>query len=65
MANRENEGLQALGKKVVAFAIGGLPEACQGKATLVPPGDVDALARALVNVYLKDLSLNISKKVRQ
>ena len=37
----------ALGRKVVAFAIGGLPEACQGKATLVPPGDVAALARVL------------------
>ena len=37
----------ALGKRVVAFAVGGLPEACHGKATLVPPGDVDALARAL------------------
>ncbi|MBO4512393.1 MAG: glycosyltransferase [Victivallales bacterium] len=37
----------ALGKKVVAFAIGGLPEACQGKATMVPPGDVNALAQAL------------------
>ena len=37
----------ALGRNVVAFGIGGLPEACQGKATLVPPGDVDALAHAL------------------
>ena len=37
----------ALGRKVVAFAIGGLPEACHGKATLVPPGDVAALAKAL------------------
>ena len=37
----------ALGRKVVAFAVGGLPEACQGKATLVPPGDVAALAEAL------------------
>ena len=37
----------ALGRKVVAFAIGGLPEACQGKAKLVPPGDVAALAEAL------------------
>ena len=37
----------ALGRKVVAFAIGGLPEACGGKATLVPPGDVMALARVL------------------
>ena len=37
----------ALGRPVVAFAIGGLPEACQGKATLVPPGDVAALAAAL------------------
>lgn len=37
----------ALGRKVVAFAVGGLPEACGGKATLVPPGDVDALAKAL------------------
>jgi len=37
----------ALGRPVVAFAIGGLPEACQGKATLVPPGDIAALAAAL------------------
>ena len=37
----------ALGRPVVAFAIGGLPEACQGKATLVPPGDIAALAKAL------------------
>lgn len=37
----------ALERPVVAFAIGGLPEACGGKATLVPPGDVDALAAAL------------------
>ena len=37
----------ALDRHVVAFAIGGLPEACGGKATLVPPGDVDALAKAL------------------
>ena len=39
----------ALGRPVVAFAIGGLPEACQGKATLVPPGDITALAKALEN----------------
>ena len=39
----------ALGKPVVAFAIGGLPEACGGKATLVTPGDVAALAAALEN----------------
>ena len=37
----------ALGRPVVAFAVGGLPEACRGKATLVPPGDVAALAEAL------------------
>lgn len=37
----------ALGRPVVAFAIGGLPEACAGKATLIPPGDIDALARTL------------------
>ena len=37
----------ALGRPVVAFAVGGLPEACGGKAKLVPPGDVDALAEAL------------------
>ncbi len=37
----------ALGCKVVAFAIGGLPEACGGKATLVPPGNITALATAL------------------
>ena len=37
----------ALGRPVVAFAIGGLPEACQGKATLVEAGNVAALAEAL------------------
>jgi glycosyltransferase involved in cell wall biosynthesis len=37
----------ALGRPVVAFAVGGLPEACGGKATLVPAGDVAALAAAL------------------
>ena len=37
----------ALGCRVVAFAIGGLPEACGGKATLVPPGNITALAAAL------------------
>jgi glycosyltransferase involved in cell wall biosynthesis len=37
----------ALNRPVVAFAIGGLPEACGGKATLIPPGDVKALAVAL------------------
>ena len=40
----------ALGRNVVAFAIGGLPEACAGKATLVPPGDIAALAAALDRV---------------
>ena len=40
----------ALGRPVVAFAIGGLPEACGGKATLVPPGDVAALAAALEDI---------------
>ena len=40
----------ALGRPVVAFEIGGLPEACHGKATLVPPGDVKALAAALDNL---------------
>ena len=37
----------ALGRPVVAFAIGGLPEACGGRAILVPPGDIAALAKAL------------------
>ena len=37
----------ALGRKVVAFAVGGLPEACGGKATLIAPGDIAALAQAL------------------
>ena len=40
----------SLGRPVVAFAIGGLPEACGGKATLVPPGDVAALAAVLDNI---------------
>lgn len=37
----------ALGRPVVASDIGGLPEACGGKATLVPPGDAGALAAAI------------------
>ncbi len=37
----------ALGRPVVAFAIGGLPEACHGRATLVSPGDINALSLAL------------------
>ena len=37
----------ALGRRVVAFATGGIPEACGGKAVLVPPGDVAAFAKAL------------------
>jgi len=37
----------ALGRPVVAFAVGGLPEACGGRGRLVPPGDVRALAAAL------------------
>ena len=37
----------ALNRPVVAFAVGGLPEACGGKATLVKAGDVRALASAL------------------
>lgn len=40
----------ALGRKTVVFDIGGLKEASQGKATLVPPGDIDALAKALEDV---------------
>ncbi len=41
------EGMAA-GAAVVASAIGGIPEACGGAAILVPPGDADALAAALV-----------------
>lgn len=37
----------SLGRKVVAFAIGGIPEACAGRATLVEAGNIDALAAAL------------------
>lgn len=37
----------ALGRPVIASDIGGLPEACGGKAVLVPPGDPSALAAAL------------------
>lgn len=37
----------ALGRPVVASNAGGLPEACGGRATLVPPGDAAALAAAL------------------
>jgi glycogen(starch) synthase len=37
----------ALGRPVVASDVGGLPEACGGRAVLVPPGDVAALAAAL------------------
>jgi len=37
----------ALGKKTVVFDIGGLAEASSGRAILVPPGDVAALAKVL------------------
>ena len=37
----------ALGRPVVASGVGGLPEACGGRAVLVPPGDAAALAAAL------------------
>jgi len=37
----------ALGRRVVASDVGGLPEACGGKAVLVPPGDAGALAAAI------------------
>lgn len=40
----------SLGRKVVAFAVGGLPEACAGRATLVEAGNIDALAAALDKV---------------
>ena len=40
----------ALGRPVVASDTGGLPEACGGKAVLVPPNDPQALARALEEV---------------
>lgn len=40
----------ALGRKVVAFAVGGLPEACQGRAELVPAGDYRALAAKIDSV---------------
>lgn len=40
----------ALGRRVVASDIGGLPEACGGKATLVPAGDAAALARAIAGM---------------
>ena len=40
----------ALGRPVVASDIGGLPEACGGKATLVPPGDAGALAAAIAAI---------------
>lgn len=37
----------ALGRNVIASDVGGLPEACGGRAVLVPPGDAGALAAAL------------------
>lgn len=40
----------ALGVKVVAFDIGGLPEACGGRAVLVPAGDVAKLAEVLEEI---------------
>lgn len=40
----------ALGRRVVASDVGGLPEACGGRAVLVPPGNAAALARALEEV---------------
>lgn len=44
----------AFGKPVVASAVGGLPEAVQHGVTglLVPPGDADALAQAMISLLL-------------
>jgi len=42
----------AAGTRVVASDIDGYRHACGGHATLVPPGDTEALARALARVLL-------------
>lgn len=51
----------ALGRPVVAFAVGGLPEACGGQATLVPPGDVEALAAALESTVPSSVPCSTSR----
>lgn len=45
----------ALGRQVVASDVGGLPEVVRddGDGVLVPPGDADALARALASLQLR------------
>ena len=40
----------AAGLPVVATAVGGVPEATDGAALLVPPGDADAAAAALTRL---------------
>lgn len=46
----------ALGTPVVASAVGGLPEYVEDETTglLVPPGDADALAEAIVRILTDD-----------
>ena len=40
----------ALGKPVVAFAVGGVPDQIGSGGVVVEPGDVDAFAAAIVNL---------------
>ena len=40
----------ALGRPVVAFAVGGLPEAVGDAGVLVPPSDIDGMAREVVRL---------------
>jgi glycosyltransferase involved in cell wall biosynthesis len=57
----------ALGKPVVATAVGGVPEMVENGATglLVPPGDEDALAAALLRLLREsDLALRMGERAR-
>lgn len=57
---------QTFGVPVVASAVGAMPEAVGGSGLLVPPGDPEALASALLSVLENpDLARRLGERARQ
>jgi glycosyltransferase involved in cell wall biosynthesis len=57
---------QTFGVPIVATAVGAMPEAVGGSGLLVPPGDPDALASALLSILEDpDLARRLGERARQ